>query len=156
MRKDHHVCIPWRAQRVENVHILEPRTREDFLQLENVHILEPRTREDFLQCLEIHSNMSNKNTDFGQGKDLRIVLHQQQCNEQAQSRNGGQDCADAGRPGAVAGLCLHEEAGPVQMGGALVAHPVQALQLESDWGGDSTVPTDANIMTLCGIHFLSH
>ncbi|KAJ8362457.1 hypothetical protein AAFF_G00373910, partial [Aldrovandia affinis] len=37
------------SQTVNKVHILEPRIREDFLQLNKVHILEPRTREDFLQ-----------------------------------------------------------------------------------------------------------
>ncbi|KAJ8278227.1 hypothetical protein GJAV_G00085310, partial [Gymnothorax javanicus] len=38
------------SESVKEVQIVEPRTREDFLQLKEVQTVEPRTREDFLQC----------------------------------------------------------------------------------------------------------
>ncbi|KAJ8353060.1 hypothetical protein AAFF_G00113930 [Aldrovandia affinis] len=52
------------SQTVKEVHILEPRTREDFLQLKEVHILEPRTREDFLQLEEVHILGPKTRADF--------------------------------------------------------------------------------------------
>ncbi|XP_035271010.1 tripartite motif-containing protein 16-like isoform X3 [Anguilla anguilla] len=37
------------SESVKEVHTVEPRTREDFLQMEDILTVEPRTREDFLQ-----------------------------------------------------------------------------------------------------------
>ncbi|KAJ8362036.1 hypothetical protein AAFF_G00400230 [Aldrovandia affinis] len=58
------------SQTVNKVHILEPRIREDFLQLNKVHILEPRTREDFLQyfCqLTLDPNTANRYLRLSEG-----------------------------------------------------------------------------------------
>ncbi|KAJ8377045.1 hypothetical protein SKAU_G00076250 [Synaphobranchus kaupii] len=51
------------SESVKEVHTVEPRTREDFLQLKEVHTVEPRTREDFLQysCqLTLDPNTANQ------------------------------------------------------------------------------------------------